>query len=56
MCDGSDPTVILNLGCVVPMSTFWLSTPFNLPFGQVVAFTIAARNVRGWGQTSDPNT
>jgi hypothetical protein len=38
------------------MATFWNPATFNFAFNQVVSFRVSARNARGWGPTSLPNT
>jgi hypothetical protein len=56
ICDGTDATIISNLGCLIPMSTFWEPTTFNKDYLDLVQFRITAYNVNGWGLASEPNT
>lgn len=55
ICDGSDPTVIENRECLIPMSTFW-DGPFFREQGEIIEATIIAENSRGRSEQSDYNT
>lgn len=54
-CDGSNPTVITNNYCIIPMSVF-LDLPYNLTRGTLIQAVVSSKNVIGWSQSSPLNT
>lgn len=55
-CDGTDPTVMSDQYCLVPMSELTDPAKFNLPYGRLIVAKVQARNSAGWSQLSDSNT
>jgi hypothetical protein len=54
-CDGSSAAVRAELRCRIPVSTL-TAAPFALTSGATVVAIVQARNARGWGPYSAPNT
>jgi hypothetical protein len=54
-CDGTDPNVILNKYCMVPMSAF-LASPFNLVQGSSIIARVSSKNAINWSIASPLNT
>ena len=50
-CNGSDPSVVAALTCIVPMSTL-TADPFDYLFGNVVYVRVSATNTYGFGSVS----
>ena len=53
-CDGSTYTTLTNRFCDLPMSAF-RDTPLNLKFKDLIVAKVAATNLIGQGDYSDPN-
>lgn len=45
-CDGSDPVIMSQMYCLVPITTL-RSTPFSLPWGSTIVAKVMARNLYG---------
>jgi len=54
-CDGTATSVVTNALCFIPMTALH-SSPFSLPYDELIEVIVRAENSRGWGQFSDPNT
>jgi len=54
-CDGSDPFVIADMSCTVPMSIFTTS-PFSLSVGDLIEVVVEAYNSVGYSTPSPVNT
>jgi hypothetical protein len=53
VCDGSQPAVVANLVCIVPLNVL-RSAPYNLKFGDLVVVAVKSRNSFGWSLDSAP--
>ena len=51
LCDGSDSSILIQLYCLIPMSTF-RDTPFNKVQGDAIKAKVLAYNERGWSLVS----
>lgn len=55
-CDGSNPTIVAQQWCTVPMATL-IASPFSLSKGALIVVQAKAANVKGLNNTySDVNT
>lgn len=54
-CDGSSSTVMSNMYCIIPMATL-TAAPYGYVFDQLVVVRASAKNARGYGLTSTPNS
>lgn len=54
LCDGTNPTVIENQECLIPMSTFWEGS-FERDQGEVIEAKVIAKNSLGSSEPSSYN-
>lgn len=54
LCDGTDPIVIENKECFIPMSTFW-EGPFEREQGEIIEAKVIAYNSLGHSEASPYN-
>lgn len=54
-CIGSDPLILSNLECFIPLTTLRTS-PYDLVYGDYVVARVRAYNEFGWSLDSQPNT
>jgi hypothetical protein len=55
-CLSSDPLILANLYCYVPMSDLTDLGKFNLPYNRFISAKVQAYNLRGYGDLSTINT
>jgi hypothetical protein len=55
LCDGAYSEVISTRQCLIPMK-YLRSLPYGYILQDMPQFVIRARNIRGWGALSSPNS
>lgn len=54
-CDGSDPTIMSQLYCLVSIKDILRASPYSLAYGTLVIAKVQAYNTKGWSSLSPAN-